>query len=659
MASDCPHYSAQQSVVASNTEKTPSGSFGNAQISDDPPRNLKLELSRKKFRVLNTVCLFFCILGGIFWSIGNFVFPQCPHHTHSRSSNSHNSHDVLASTAFSEEICHQPALLSPAEANYSLFDTFEFRNWSLATLQAAIRVPTESFDDLKPVGQDPRWEIFFQFAKVLKDSFPLIDKHLKLERINTHGLVYTWEGSDSSLKPTIFMAHQDVVPVLPDSRSLWTHDPYSAFFDGTNIWGRGTSDMKGTLVATMEAIETLLKYHSEGSDKIFKPRRTIILAFGFDEEISGNYGAAYIAKFLKDRYGPDGINSIVDEGGLGVVKTKDVFFALPGVSEKGMLDLEITIHTPGGHSSLPPDHTGIGILSALAVEMENTPFDSQLTTKNPIYRYLQCLAVNSHVLPEEFKQAILDAGTSQKANKIVTSALAAEKATHYMISTSQALDIVHGGLKVNALPESVTLVANFRISTEESVDSTRNKVIANTKKIAEKYGVGLLLNRTVTTYNELGSAQYNHLDMNEQGEIINSVLPKTDKGYFVISDFGTFIEPAPLTPTNGEAWETFAGTVRHVFEKHAGPIVDPIAGSNSESFDAEPLENKPVIVAPALMVANTDTKHYWSLTKNIYRFSPTRLTDTTMNRIHTVDEYIPLDVQIEAIKFFYSYILNL
>lgn len=103
----------------------------------------------------------------------------------------------------------------------------------------------------------------------------------------------------------------------------------------------------------------------------------------------------------------------------------------------------------------------------------------------------------------------------------------------------------------------------------------------------------------------------------------------------------------------------FAGTVRHVFEKHAGPIVDPTAGSNSESFDAEPLENKPVIVAPALMVANTDTKHYWSLTKNIYRFSPTRLTDTTMNRIHTVDEYIPLDVQIEAIKFFYSYILNL
>lgn len=63
-------------------------------------------------------------------------------------------------------------------------------------------------------------------------SFPLVHKYLDLEHVNTHGLVYTWKGSDDTLKPALFMAHQDVVPVLPESRDLWTYDPYEAYFDG-------------------------------------------------------------------------------------------------------------------------------------------------------------------------------------------------------------------------------------------------------------------------------------------------------------------------------------------------------------------------------------------------------------------------------------------
>ena len=31
---------------------------------------------------------------------------------------------------------------------------------------------TESYDDLAPVGQDPRWDIFAELHKMLEDTFP-------------------------------------------------------------------------------------------------------------------------------------------------------------------------------------------------------------------------------------------------------------------------------------------------------------------------------------------------------------------------------------------------------------------------------------------------------------------------------------------------------
>jgi len=68
--------------------------------------------------------------------------------------------------------------------------------------------------------------------------------------VNTWGLVFTWNGSDSQLKPSmsisvrllivvLFMAHQDVVPVPAVTVSDWKFPPWSGHFDGELIWGRG------------------------------------------------------------------------------------------------------------------------------------------------------------------------------------------------------------------------------------------------------------------------------------------------------------------------------------------------------------------------------------------------------------------------------------
>jgi Gly-Xaa carboxypeptidase len=44
------------------------------------------------------------------------------------------------------------------------------------------------------------------------------------------------------------MAHQDVVPVNPSTWDTWTHPPFEGHLDENGwIWGRGTTDMKGTV----------------------------------------------------------------------------------------------------------------------------------------------------------------------------------------------------------------------------------------------------------------------------------------------------------------------------------------------------------------------------------------------------------------------------
>lgn len=102
-----------------------------------------------------------------------------------------------------------------------------------------------------PVGKDSRWEVFAPFHEYLLTTFPNVHATLKLTKVNTYGLVYAWEGTDTSLKPLLLTAHQDVVPVNPESVDEWTHPPFSGYFDGERVWGRGAWDDKGHLISIM------------------------------------------------------------------------------------------------------------------------------------------------------------------------------------------------------------------------------------------------------------------------------------------------------------------------------------------------------------------------------------------------------------------------
>lgn len=52
---------------------------------------------------------------------------------------------------------------------------------------------------------DPRWNVFNDVAAYLNATFPLFHEKVKLEKVNTHGLLYTWTGTDKTLKPVLLM----------------------------------------------------------------------------------------------------------------------------------------------------------------------------------------------------------------------------------------------------------------------------------------------------------------------------------------------------------------------------------------------------------------------------------------------------------------------
>lgn len=72
------------------------------------------------------------------------------------------------------------------------------------------------------------------------------------------------------------------------------------------------------------------------------------------------------------------------------------------------------------------------------------------------------------------------------------------------------------------------------------------------------------------------------------------------KGHIIVSDGGYGLEPAPVSPTDGSgAWQLLSGT---------------ILSSLGTSPRAE-IVDKRIVVSPGIMVANSDTKFYWKITK--------------------------------------------
>lgn len=399
----------------------------------------------------------------------------------------------------------------------------------------------------------------------LAASFPAFHAATTLEQVGKYSLLFTWQGSDPAAGPIALLAHQDVVPVAPGTEKDWQYPPFDGVVADGFVWGRGSWDDKGNLYSILEAAEALAKAG-------FPPQRTIYLAFGHDEEVSGTRGAQAIAALLQSRGVK--LDFVLDEGLLiteGILKGLDQPMALIGVAEKGYATLVLNARATPGHSSMPPRDTAIGMMSAALTHLENARLPMQIrSTVSEMFATIapEMSGFNRVVLSNLWLFKPLLLREFEKSGP-----------TEATVRTTTALTIFNAGDKDNVLPGNAEAVVNFRLlpgDTQASVTEHVRKTVANAK--------------------------------------------------IEIKPYPGNTDPPPVTGTASASYRALNTTIREVFP------------------DA--------LVAPGLMVAATDSRHYAGVTDNIFRFSPVRANAEDLKRFHGTNERLSIANYADMIRFY-------
>jgi succinyl-diaminopimelate desuccinylase len=217
-------------------------------------------------------------------------------------------------------------------------------------------------------------------------------------------------GSDGPL--VCFAGHTDVVPSGPVEK--WSSDPFAPAVRDGMLYGRGASDMKGSLAAFVTAID---KFVAEFPQH----RGSIALLLTSDEEGIAVDGTVRVVEALRER------NELIDYCIVGeptsVAKTGDTIKN----GRRGSLSGTLTVKGVQGHIAYPH------------------------LVKNPIHLAAPAIA--------ELAATVWDEGNE------------------YFPPTSWQISNIHGGTgATNVVPGTVEILFNFRHSTASTVDSLKSRV---------------------------------------------------------------------------------------------------------------------------------------------------------------------------------------
>jgi carboxypeptidase PM20D1 len=407
---------------------------------------------------------------------------------------------------------------------------------------------------------------FEQFHAWMQQRYPAFHAAARRETVSELSLLYTWPGSDQGQPPLLILAHQDVVPVPDDTRAAWRVDPFGGVVRDDAVWGRGAIDDKGSLVAILEAAEFLAVQGRQ-------PTRTIIFAFGHDEEIGGDNGAVRMAELLKER----GVRAwfVLDEG-LAAVERHPLTggpASMIGISERGSGTLRVRAVGQPGHSSMPPPETAVSLVSEAVDRIHDMPIERSLEG-GPALAMMRALA------PELSLTSRMAVSNEWLFAPLLRQRLEGDAAAQALLGTTVAPTMIDGGVRPNVLPAEAVAMINFRIHPRDSADDLLRRA---RQEVADMEGVTV--------------------DWAETPRDATAISSTTSSSYALLAALSRSILP-----------------------------------------DAP--------VAPGLVLAGTDSRHYSEVAENVYRFQPILLSNEDIEGLHGVNEHISIANYDRMIRFY-------
>lgn len=302
-------------------------------------------------------------------------------------------------------------------------------------------------------------DAFRRLFDVLRQAYPLVFSHAEMQTVQKNGLLLYFRGAQA-VEPLLFTAHLDVVPVAKETDELWEFPPFAGVIADGYVWGRGSIDMKGHLIALFEALE---QSYENGTHF----ERDIWIALASNEEVRGN-DAQTMFQILKAQ----GVRPafIIDEG-IGVMEGKwgiQKPMAMIGIGEKGHINLTISAKSDGGHGAYPPKETALEKVIRESAKMTRLP----LGLKHLSPSLIQMLSV---LAPYQtgFKRF---AFTHPKlCQHYLFSLFDKEPFGRAFLASTVAVTTAKGSTAINTLPESAQITLNCRIIQGDAAEKVRKR----------------------------------------------------------------------------------------------------------------------------------------------------------------------------------------
>jgi succinyl-diaminopimelate desuccinylase len=219
-----------------------------------------------------------------------------------------------------------------------------------------------------------------------------------------------------------FYGHMDVVPAPNDGKNKWRFPPFEAtLIKNGKIYGRGTADMKGSMVCLILALQIIEKLN-------LKPKYNVRVLNCTDEELGGEPGVKYLA----------------EQGHV-----KGTVFCMEGVTSPIIIvacagALNVIVESIGRSC-----HSGMNFMGINALE-ESVPILVELM---------------------ELKKEV-----EMRESKDIPGYPKLGSGEQRMMTPMFNLDVIRSGDKANIVPNLCTLTINRRIIPEENVNDVIKEI---------------------------------------------------------------------------------------------------------------------------------------------------------------------------------------